>query len=202
VSGEVWTTEPPTEAGEYWVKKGDREEIGTFQVMADLSFYCHVLSTSDSWKRLASKGYARSILPVLRASDYALLAARVGELEREAAARALELAGFKELMPEYQKKDRLWREAERRVGELERQLSFVDKIGQDAALTLANLHARNDALKATLAQHREALAPFAVIAEAADAKLAAAGLEAKYDNGKIPVPLGDCRRARSVMEAG
>jgi hypothetical protein len=124
-------------------------------------------------------------------ADYARLAARVGELERERdAARAeleevLSILGLSGSDPDVcccgsMISDRTCHTA----GHSPRSM-------REYALT--SMVEQASALAAKLAQHREALGPFAEMADAAFGEA---------DELLVPMRLGDCRRARDVMEAG
>jgi hypothetical protein len=116
--------------------------------------------------------------------DYARLAARVGEMERE--------------------REHLLQQAQIQAQEMRTQRAIVRDCYQAAtgatgepgdwngAEPIRALVRDRDALAAKLAQHREALTPFS--------DLAADMHEEDSGNLMVYVRLGDCRRARDVME--
>jgi hypothetical protein len=135
--------------------------------------------------------------------DYARLAARVGELERERdAARAeleevLSILGLSGSDPDVcccgsMISDRTCHTA----GHSPRSM-------REYALT--SMVEQASALAAKLAQHREALTPLVVIAAEHPYDHDDELIAAKYDDwgkSEYRLTLGDCRRARDVMEAG
>jgi hypothetical protein len=121
--------------------------------------------TDSEWVKLMSPSPA----PATAAGDPLGLAARVAELERERDALRVD------------------RDEWKHISDLS-----VEKFS-DVVRYKDGIQNERDALKATLAQHREALAVFA---KAAD------GYRIDKDSAQVFVTLGDCRRARSVWEAG
>jgi hypothetical protein len=139
--------------------------------------------------------------------ELARLAARVGELERERdAARAeleevLSILGLSGSDPDVcccgsMISDRTCHTA----GHSPRSM-------REYALT--SMVEQASALAAKLAQHREALKPFAKVAavyheSAPDSVLVWGGMDGEVSSGGVwrTLTLGDCRRARDVMEAG
>jgi hypothetical protein len=109
--------------------------------------------------------------------DYARLAARVGELERE--------------------RDGLKADNDAAYSVLCKALDLDEC---DAEIpTLADLA---DRLAAKLAQHHDLFKPFAEAADMADRTAKFLGDDPRGDEHTVGVSYGDCRRARDVMEAG
>jgi hypothetical protein len=167
-----------------------REEDDDYWQGECLSVPCQFRTASVEGREAAVVAWNTRVAPQPPA-DYARLAARVGELERERDAARAELEEVLSILGLSGSDPDVCCCGSMISGRTCHTAGHSPRSMREYALT--SMVEQASALAAKLAQHREALKPFSEMADAAFGEA---------DELLVPMRLGDCRRARDVMEAG